>query len=248
MPKVPILNETNANFVPLFSWNQSERDKLRYRVDNNERNDSQLQTFTLPLSRAKASDLLADISSSQPIKNMYPFSKSFNSASNTIHFRQLSDSSIVVNFYGSLDPGPLWNMQAQYICDLGPITSKMNWISANRIGTNEVGEAVFSLVGSAPVEGDLINITQLGLRVDSKNHNVSVLWNSERSIESGLWSLVDVTYGQFEYIETNISMIEYWKNASSNSRGTTLKLFSIPRDFKGPPAYVPDDPDASSIK
>ena len=231
------MDELNINSIPLFSSNGSENELLfRRRLDS--RNDSNFEVLTLPQSRSQWYGMLVKVDKAEPFINMYPFSQSFNSTSVTVHFRQLSSSSIVANFYGPLDPGPLWNMKAQIVI-AASIPHSTTWVSADKIGTTEAGAEVFSLIGSSIGLDDRISTYQLGISISDQDYSLAPLWSARGIFNNICWTLVEVVQADFDFGKADVGIVEYWKCDMNETY--KLEVYSLPAKFDGSPDLVLSD-------
>ena len=236
MTKIPILDDLNQppNFVPLFEWNEGIPDSLLFRKDLSERNDSAVTALSTSMNFSQWNGILSRIKASPQDINMYPFSQSFTSTSNTVHFRQLPQSRMAINFYGPLEPGPMWNMQGQSVIPLSD-HGDTNWISMTRIGSNSRGDGVYSLVGStlSPEIGP-IRATHFGISISKRTFKTESKWDDGFDDGNDLWTLVDAIHGTYSRDSSNIAMIKYWKNGPGGAN--KFELYSIPADFSAGPA------------
>ena len=180
--------------------------------------------------------ILSQIKASPQDINMYPFSQSFTSTSNTVHFRQLPQSRMAINSYGPLEPGPIWNMQGQSVIPI-PKHGDANWVSMTRIGSNSRGDSVYSLVGStlSPEIGP-IRASHFGVSISKRTSKIERKWNDTFDDGNDLWTLVDAIHGTYSRDSSDIAMIKYWKNGPGWAN--KFELHSIPADFSAGPARV----------
>ena len=180
--------------------------------------------------------ILSQIKASPQDINMYPFSQSFTSTANTVHFRQLPQSRIAVNFYGPLEPGPIWNMQSQLVIPIS-VYGDTNWISMTEIGSNSLGDGMYSLVGSTltPEIGP-VRAIHFGVSISKRSSKIEWKWDDNLDDGNYFWTLVDAIHGTYSRDSSDIAMIKYWKYGSGGAN--KLELYSIPADVNAGPARV----------
>lgn len=182
--------------------------------------------------------MLQRVDKAQPFINMYPFSQSFNSTSITVHFRQLPNSSVVVNFYGPLDPGPLWNMRAQTVIVTTSIPANVTWISADRIGTTEAGAEVFFLTASSISSDNQISMFQLAISISDQKSSLTELWSLSGHINHICWTLIEVIEVDWDSSGEDIGIVGYWMCEMEDAY--KLEVYSVPANFSRQPVFIAD--------
>ena len=188
------------------------------------------------LSFGEWENILSQIDASPQNTNMYPFSQSFTSTTDTTHFRQISPFEMAINFYGPLEPGRIWNMQGQSVT-LVPEYGETSWISMTEIGIDSLGAGVYSLVGStlSPTLG-AIEATHIGVSISKTNFKTELKWTHNFDDGNENWTLVDTVYGTYSRDSPDTAMIKYWKNSPEGAY--KFELYSIPADFSDGPTHV----------
>ena len=235
--QVPILDDLDQapNFVPLFEYHADIPGSLFFRKNLSERNNSAIIQLSTDMSFSEWKDILAQIDDSPQNINMYPFSESFISTADTVHFRQFSPYEMAINFYGPLEPGPYWNMRGQSVVS-SPNFSDTNWISMTGIGNDGINAGVFSLVGSTEDPSGSTKATHVGIGISRPAFEIEEKWESSSDDGNDEWTLIDTIYGPFSRDSQDIAMIKYWKNGPEEAN--KLELYSIPADFSSGPARV----------
>ena len=169
--------------------------------------------------------------------NMYPFSESFTSTADTVHFRQISPSQVAINFYGPLEPGPIWNMRGQNVTSV-PNFGNTTWISMTGLGVDNLGASVFSLVGSTSDQQSQgpTKATHIGVSIKTPTSAAELKWEANFDDGNANWTLVDTVYGTYSRDVRDTAMIKYWRDGPEGAN--KLELYSIPADFNGEPARV----------
>ncbi|MCJ1391167.1 hypothetical protein MMC18_004029 [Xylographa bjoerkii] len=239
LKRIPILDNLNQppNFFPLFQWNKANPNSLLWRKDMPRRNDPDLTALSASMSITQWNGIISQIKASPQDINMYPFSQSFNSGANTIHFRLLSQSEIAINLYGPLNPGPVWNMQGQSVTQIPEVPGITTWISTTKLGINNLGAGVYSLVGftASPNKGP-ITVTHLGFSISDSASDIELIWSDDSEDGNDFWTLIDTNYGTYSRDNSDIAMIKYWKNGPRGAN--KFELYSIPADFSAGPTRV----------
>ena len=190
--------------------------------------------------------ILAQIDAAPANINMYPFSESFTSTAETVHFRQISPSKMAINFYGPLEPGPVWNMRGQTVSSTQDF-GETNWVSMNDLGNDAFGDPVFSLVGStsngAPGTS---NATHMGVGISKPNYETSLKWDDNFNDGNVDWTLIDAIHGTYSRDSQDIAMVKYWRNGPE--KANKLELYTIPANFRSSPARVDLDWPIGPIK
>ena len=221
---------------------------LFLRKDLPERNDSATVLLSASLPFDQWEHLVEEIDASPQNTNMYPFSQSFTSTATTVHFReQFSPFAMVINFYGPLEPGPIWNMQGQSVTSL-PDFGDTNWTSVSKVGIDSRGAGVYSLVGSTlgPNHQEPTKATHIGVSISNSNFETELKWTDNFDDGNADWTLVDAIHGTYSRDSTDTAMIKYWKNGPEGPY--KFEVYSIPADFSSGPNRVELDWPYAPIK
>ena len=211
---------------------------FRHKLDG--RNDPKFDNLTLPQTLSQWNSMLQKVDEAQPFIVMYPFSQSFNSTSVTVHFRQLPNSSIVVNFYGPLDPGPLWNMMAQTVMVPTSIPANVKWISADRIGTAGAGGDVYFLTGSSLSSQNQVSMFQLAINISDYRSSPTELWSLSGFIKHDeRCTLIEAFEVDWDSSGETIGIVGYWKCEMEDL--DRVEIYSAPANFSQTPIWKRDE-------